>query len=95
MKLGRGFVELGQELPLEASEGEAKLDLLEHGGIDEGEGFAIAPLVVGADGFSKGTRMNVHLVIMLLAKGKVSLITFHEAKDVDVGVDGRGLTQQS
>jgi len=32
---------------------------------------------------------------MLLAKGKVSLITFLEAKDVDVGVDGRGLTQQS
>jgi len=56
MKLGGGYVELGQELPLEASEGEAELNLLEHGGIDEAEGFTIAPLVVGADGFSRGTR---------------------------------------
>ena len=95
MKLGGVYVELGQELPLEASEGEAKLDLLEHGGIDEAEGFAIAPLVVGADGFSRGTRMNGHLLIMLLAKEKVSLTTFLEAKDVDVGVDRRSLTQQS
>jgi len=61
--------------------------------IDEAEGFAIAPLVVSADGFSRVTRTNVHLVVMLLAKGKVSLITFLEAKDVDVGVDGGGLTQ--
>ena len=88
-------VELGQELPLEASEGEAELDLLEHGGIDEAEGFTIAPLVVDADGFCKGTRMNDHLVIMLLAKGKMSFITFLETKDVNVSVDGRGLTQQS
>jgi len=95
MKLGGGYVELGQELPLETSEGEAELDLLEHGGIDEAKEFAIAPLVVVADGLSRGTRMNGHLVIMLLAKGKVSLITFLEAKDVDAGVDGRGLTQQS
>jgi len=94
MKLGGGYVELGQEVPLETSEGEAELDFLEHGGIDEAEGFAIAPLVVSADGFSRGTRMNVHLVVMLLAKGKVSLITFLKAKDVDVGVDGGGLTQQ-
>jgi len=95
MKLGRGYVKLGQELPLEASEGEAKLDLLEHGGIDEAEGFAIAPLVVSADGVSGGTRMNSHFVIMFLAERKVSLITFLEAKDVDVGVDGRCLIQQS
>ena len=59
------------------------------------KGFAIAPLVVGADGLSGGTRMNYHLVIMFLAERKVSLITFLEVKDVDVGVDGRGLTQQS
>jgi len=95
IKLGGGYVKLGQELRLETSEGEAELDLLEHRGIDEAEGFAIAPLVVSADGFSRGRRINIHLVIMLLAKGKVSLITFLEAKDVDVGVDGRVLTQQS
>jgi len=29
---------------------------------------------------------------MLFAKGKVSFITFLEAKDVDVGVDGRSFT---
>jgi len=93
--LGRGYVKLGQELPLEASEGEAELDLLDHGGIDEAEGFAIAPLVFGADGLSGRTRMNTDLVIMFLAERKVSLITFLEAKDVDVGVDRRGVTQQS
>jgi len=32
---------------------------------------------------------------MFLAERKVSLVTFLEAKDVDVGVDRRGLTQQS
>ena len=95
MKLGGGYVELSQELPLEASEGQAELDLLEHGSIDEAEGLAIAPLVVGADGLPRGTRTNGHLVIMLLAKRKMNFITFLEAKDVNVGVDGRGLTQQS
>jgi len=77
------------------SEGEAELDLLEHGSINEAKGFAIVPLVVGADGLPRGTRMNDHLVIMLLAKGKMSFITFLETKDVNVSVDGRGLTQQS
>ena len=43
MKLGGGYVKLGQELPLETSEGEAELDLLEHRGIDEAEGFVVAP----------------------------------------------------
>ena len=93
--MGGGYVELGQELSLKASEGEEELDLLEHGSIDEAEGFAIVPLVVGADGLPRGTRTNGHLVIMLLAKGKMSFITFLEAKDVNVGVDGRGFTQQS
>jgi len=94
MKLSGGYVKLGQELPLETSEGEAELDLLEHRGIDEAEGLAVAPLVVSADGFSERTRMNSHLVIMLLVERKVSLITFLEAKDIDVGVDRGGLTQQ-
>ena len=93
VKLGGGYVKLGQELPLETSEGEAEFDLLEHRGVDEAEGFVVAPLVVNADGFSGRTRMNSHLVIMLLAERKVSLITFLEAKDVDVGVDRGGLTQ--
>ena len=94
MKLGGSYVKLGQELPLKRSEGEAELDLLEHRGIDEAEGLAIAPLVVSADGFSGRTRMNRHLVIVFLAERKVSLITFLEAEDVDVGVNGGGLTQQ-
>jgi len=49
MKLGGGYVKLGQELPFEMSEGEAELDLLEHHGIDEAEGLAIAPLVLQED----------------------------------------------
>ena len=94
MKLGGGYVKLGQELPLETSEGEVELDLLEHRSIDEAEGFVVAPLVVSTDGFSGRTGMNRHLVIMFLAERKVSLITFLKAKDVDVGVDREGLTQQ-
>ena len=38
MKLGGGYVKLDQEFPLKACEGEPKLDLLEHGGVDEAEG---------------------------------------------------------
>ena len=76
MKLGGGYVKLGQELPLETSKGEEEFDLLEHRGIDEAEGLAVAPLVVSADGFPGRTRMNSHLVIMFLAERKVSLITF-------------------
>ena len=94
MKLGGGYVKLGQELPLETSKGEAELDLLEHSGIDEAEGFTVAPLVISADGFSRRTRMNRHLVIVFLAERKVSLITFLEVEDVDVGVNGEGVTQQ-
>ena len=95
MKLGGGYVKLGQELPLETSEGEAELDLLEHRSIDEAEGFVAAPLVVSAYGFSGRTGMNGHVVIVFLAERKVSLITFLEAEDVDIGVNGGDLTQQS
>jgi len=38
--------------------------------------------------------MNRHLVIVFLAERKVSFITFLEAEDIDVGVNGGGLTQQ-
>ena len=37
MKLGGGYVEFSQELPLEAGEGESELDFLEHRCIDEAE----------------------------------------------------------
>jgi len=94
MKLSGGYVKLGQELSLETSEGEAELDLLEHRGIDKAEGFIVAPLVIRAYGFFGRTRMNRHLVIVFLAERKVSLINFLEAEDVDVGVNGGGLTQQ-
>ena len=43
MELGGGYVKLGQELPLKACEGKPKLDLLEHGGVDEAEGGVVAP----------------------------------------------------
>jgi len=94
MKLGEGYVKLSQELPFETSEGEAELDLLDYRGIDEAEGLAIASLVFSADGFSGRTRMDRHLVIAFLAERKVNFITFLEAEDVDVDVNGGGLTQQ-
>jgi len=88
MELGGGYVKLSQELPLKACEGKPKLDLLEHGGVDEAKGGVVASLIVGADGLIGRTRTHEHFVIMLFAKGEVFLITFLEAKDVAIGVDG-------
>jgi len=88
MKLGGGYVKLGQELPLEAGEGESKLDFLEHCGIDEAEGEAVTPLVIGANRLSRRTRMHRNLIIVLLAERKVSWVTFLKAEDIAVGVDG-------
>jgi len=94
VKLGGGYVKLGQELPLEAGERESELDFLEHCGVDEAEGVAVAPLVIGANGLSRRTRMHRYLVIVFLAERKVSLVTFLKAEDVAVGVGGGSLTQQ-
>ncbi len=88
MKLGGGYIKLGQEFPLKACEGEPKLDLLEHGGVDEAEWGVVAPLIVGADGLTGRTRTHGHFFIMLFAEREVFLITLLEAKDVKVGVDG-------
>ena len=88
MKLGGGYVKLGQELPLEAGERESELDFLEHCGVDEAEEVVVAPLVISANRLSRRTRMHGYLVIVFLAKRKVSLVTFLKAEDVAVSVDG-------
>jgi len=88
MKLGRGYIKLGQELPLEAGEGESEFDFLEHCSVDEAEGVVVAPLVIGANRLSRRTRMHRYLVIVFLAERKVSLVTFLKAEDITVGVDG-------
>ena len=88
MKLGGGYVELGQELPLKACEGKPKLDLLEHGGVNEAEGSVVAPLIVGADGLTGRTRTHGHFVIVLFAEREMLLITFLEPKHVAIVVDG-------
>jgi len=95
MKLGGGYVKLRQKLPLKASEGEAELDLFEHCGVDKAKGFVVASLVVSADGFFGRSRANEHLVVVFFAERKVSWITSLEAEDIDVSIDGGGLTQQS
>jgi len=95
VKLGRGYVKLRQELPLKASEGEAELDLFEHRGVDKAKGFVVASLVVSTNGFSGRARVDGHLVVVLFAERKVSWITSLEADDIDVSIDGGGLTQQS
>jgi len=61
MKLGGGYVKFGQELPLEAGEGESELDFLEHCGVDEAEGVVVAPLVISANQLSRRTRMHSYL----------------------------------
>ena len=76
MKLGGGYVELGQELPLKVCEGKPKLDLLEHSGIDKAERGVVAPLIIGADGLTGRTRAHRHFVIVLFAEREVILITF-------------------
>ena len=87
MKLGGGYVELGQELPLKACEGKPKLDLLEHSGVNEAERGVVTPLIVGADGLTRRTRAHRHLVIVLFAEREVILITFLETKNITIRVD--------
>jgi len=88
MKLGGAYVELGQELPLKTCEGKLKLDLLEHSRVNEAERGVVAPLIVGADGLTGGTRAHKYFVIVLFAEREVILITFLETKDIAIGVDG-------
>ena len=88
MELGGGYVELGQELPLKACEGKPKFDLLEHSSVYEAEGGVVAPLIVGADWLTRRTRPHNYFVIVLITEREVFLITFLEAKDVEIGVDG-------
>jgi len=95
MKLGRGYVQLHQKLPLEASEGKAKLYFFQHGGVDNVEGSAVVSLVVNTNGFPARARTNGHLVVVFLAERKVNEITFLEVEDINISVDGGGLTQQS
>jgi len=88
MKLGGGYVELSQELPLKACEGKSKLDLFEHSGIDKAERGVVAPLIIGADGLTRRTRAHRYLVIVLFSEREVILITFLETKDIAIRVDG-------
>jgi len=88
MKLGGGYVELGQKLPLKACEGKPKLDLLEHSGIDKAERGVVTPLIIGADGFTGRTRAHRYFVIVLFAEREVIRITFLETKDIAIRVDG-------
>ena len=88
MKLGGGYVELGQELPLKVCGGNPKLDLLEHSGIDKAERGIVAPLIIGADGLAGRTRAHRYFVIVLFAERKVIRITFLETKDTAIRVDG-------
>ena len=48
MKLGGGYVKLGQEPPLKLDERKSELDLLEHRGVNEAKGGAVAPLIISA-----------------------------------------------
>jgi len=88
MELGGGHVELGQELPLKTWEGKPKFDLLEHSGVYEAEGGVVAPLIVGEDWLTGRTRPHDYFVVVLITEREVFLITFLEAKDVEIGVDG-------
>ena len=76
MKLGRGDVELGQQLSLEASKRKPKLHFLEEGGVDEAEQVVVVPLIVRADRFTRVAGQHGHFAIVLLVEGKVGLASF-------------------
>jgi len=52
-------------------------------------------LVIGANRLFGRTRTHRYLVIMFIAEREVILVTFLEAEDVAVGVDGGSLTQKA
>ena len=76
MKLGGGDIELGKQLPLEAGERKPKLHLLEHGGVDEPEQLAVAPLIVRTERFIREAGQHGHFAIVLFMEGKVGLVSF-------------------
>jgi len=94
VQLGGGDVKLSQKLPLKASEGESELNLLEYGCVDEAKGVTVVPFIVSSDWFPKKTRVNGHLVIMFLTKGKVGLVSSLQTENICCSVDRGGLTQQ-
>jgi len=49
-------------------EGKAKFDLLKDGSIDEKKWSTVAPLAIGAYGFSRKAGVNGDLVVMFFAK---------------------------
>jgi len=68
MELGRGDVELGQQLPLETSERKPKFHFLKQRGVDEAERLVVVPLIVRTNWFSREARQHPYIVIMLLVK---------------------------
>jgi len=93
MQLGRGNIKLGQELPLKASKGEPKLNLLKHGCIDKAERVAIVAIIISTNRFPGRTRTNNNLVVMLLMECEVGLIS--QAKNNGLRVNQGSLVQQS
>ena len=73
---------------IKACEGKPEFDLLEHNSVYEAEGGVVAPLIVGADWLTGRKMPHNYFVIVLFTEREVFLITFLEAKDVKIGVDG-------
>jgi len=92
VQLGRGNIELGQELPLETSEREPEPNLLEYGCIDEAERVAIVAIVISTERFPRRTRTNGNLIVMLLMKGKMGLIS--QMVNSGLSIDRGSLIQQ-
>ena len=95
MKLGRGDVELGQQLSLKTSKRMPKLHFLEQSSVDEAEQLVVVTLIVRADWFTREAGQHDHFAIMLLVKGKVGLIFFPQSVHAQLSVYRGGLFEQS
>ena len=69
MKLGGGYVNLREQLPLEGREGEAKTDALKYRLIEEEEGFSPIGLVVHANWLPRGAMTDGDVRIVGSAEG--------------------------
>ena len=91
MKLGRGDVELGQQLSFKTSKRKPKLHFLEQGSVDEAEQLAVVPFIVRTDRFTREAGQHDHFAIMLLVEGKVGLISFPQSMHAQLYVYRGGL----
>ena len=67
--MGRGYIDLREQLPLEGREGKAQADAFEYRLVKEEEGFSPIGPVVHANWLPRGAMTNGDIGIMGFAEG--------------------------